>query len=235
MFGCVFRLVVIYARSRRRNCFLMAFLFGGDKQKPAADPMREQEGQLRASVRSLERIDAKSVADEQKLVREMKVLAKQGNVKGCEARARDLVRLRATRDKLGSTKQHLVGLQRQIHVMQGTQTLQKTLGATTKLLRDLNTQMNPQAMGRVLMDFERQNALFTDQQELMHDTMQEVFEAEDEGVAAGDAVAQVMAEFQLDTALQMARASVSQSVPVPAPVGEDDELLRRLERLRTGS
>ena len=43
----------------------MAFLFGGDKQKPAADPMREQEGQLRASVRSLERIDAKSVADEQ--------------------------------------------------------------------------------------------------------------------------------------------------------------------------
>lgn len=212
----------------------MAFLFGGDRQQAKADPMREQESQLRSSIRSLDRIDAKSGIDEQKLVKEMKTLAKQGNVKGCENRARDLVRLRATREKLGSTKQHLVGLQRQIHVMQGTKVLQTTLCATTKLLKDLNGQMNPQAMGRVLLEFERQNEIFSDQQEVMHDTMQEVFEADDESTVARDAVEKVMEEFQLDEALKLSHASVSKQRAEPDAV-DDDDLMRRLEKLRAGS
>ena len=213
----------------------MAFLFGGDKQSVKTDPVRDQEGQLRASCRSLDRIDAKSVKDEQKLVKEMRVLAKQGNVKACETRARDLVRLRATRDKLGTTKQHLVGLQRQLNVMQGTQALQKTLCATTKLLKDLNSQTNAKTMGRVLQEFERQNSIFTDQQEIMQDAMQDVFEVEDEDTAAGDAVSAVLAEFQLDTALQLARASVCQPEFGGISADMDAPLQQRLDRLRCGT
>jgi Snf7 len=213
---------------------VMAFLFGGDKQSVRTDPVRDQEGQLRASCRSLDRIDAKSVMEEQKLVKEMRVLAKQGNVKGCETRARDLVRLRATREKLGTTKQHLVGLQRQLTVMQGTQALQKTLCATTQLLKDLNSQTNAKTMGRVLQDFERQNSIFTDQQEIMQDAMQDVFEVDDEGAAADDAVSSVLAEFQLDAALQLSRASV---FPQFGGISADTDasLEQRLEKLKAGA
>jgi hypothetical protein len=79
----------------------MAFLFGGGKPpKPPPDPVREQRLELQRAARAMDREDLKAARTEALLKREIEAQARLQRYDACQAKARELIRLRAHRSRL---------------------------------------------------------------------------------------------------------------------------------------
>ena len=216
----------------------MSFLFGGAKpaetsaSSKTANPFREHQRDLRHGIRSLEREDIKAAREERVFKAEILKLARDQRLDLCKAKAREMIRLRCHRSRLTTIKFHMNSLAQQLSTMQSLQQLQAIMGRTTRLLQGLNRSMDPRAVHRMLCEFERQNTLMTDSQEVLQETLDSVFETEDEAAATDDAMAQVFLELGLDLQGKLAPLSTGHSsLPSGPPTTED--LDERLERLRT--
>ena len=205
----------------------MSFLFGG-KAAPPPNPAHELARNTRIAVRRLERDEAQVGKQESALLRKIKLMATQGKLDGCQAVAKELVRLRHHGKVLGQMRSQLNGLGHKLAVAESTGTIHATLGNTAKLLAGLNKALAPREMHKVLLEFQKQNTIFADGQEILEETLEDAFEGEDEGASIDAAVAQVFDEVGLDRLLV---PSASRLSGLAAPVSDDD-LARRLENLR---
>jgi hypothetical protein len=125
----------------------------------------------------------------------------------------------------------LTSLGQQLEVVKGTQQIHRVLEQTTALMRTLNLRVNPKAAHKLLTEFERQNTAFVAGQEVMQETLDAVFEADDEHAASDDALAGIFMELGLSEAAGLYRASASASGE--GGVAHDDARMEaRLARLR---
>jgi hypothetical protein len=203
----------------------MAFLFGGGKPPaPKPDPVREHRQELQRAARALDREDLKGVRSEALLKKEIEAHARSQRYDVCQDKARDLVRLRAHRGRLSRIKGHMTSLDRQLATIQGGRQVQSVLLKTTQIMRDMNRALDPRAVHRMLHDFERHSTALSMGQEVIEETLDTVFEVEDEGIATDDAMVAVFAELGLDQRIA-SRA--------PGRVDADDACMEaRLARLR---
>lgn len=207
--------------------FKMSFLFGG-APKANKDPVKEHQKELRHALRALEREDIKAGAQEKTLVNTITKHAREQRMDICRTQAKELVRLRVHRSRLAIMKGHMTTLAQQLSTVQSCKIMQETMAKTTVLLQKLNHRMDARAIHRMLMEYEKQSTLFNDGQEVVEETLDTLFETENEQVATDDAVLAVFQELGLDLALGM-------SVPgTGMPVTENtDDLESRLRNLRT--
>lgn len=213
----------------------MAFIFGGAPARAPAergrppDPFREHQRELRRGVRTLEREDLKAAQTEKTYKTEITRLARDQRLDLCKAKAREMIRLRCHRARLGTIRFHMNSLAQQLTTMQGAQQLQGVMARTTRLLQGLNRAMDPRAVHRMLLEFERQSAAMADGQEILHETLDAVFETDDEATATDDAMAQVFQELGLDV---QGSLGPSRAGPDPGAGVTEEELDARLSRLR---
>lgn len=208
----------------------MSFLFGG-KSTPAADPVQEMARNTRIAVRRLERDEAAASKQEEVLLKKIRALAGQGKVASCQAVAKELVRLRHHVKVIGQMRSQMNGLSQKLSVADSTNTIHSTLGKTAKMLGVLNKTLAPRELHKVLLEFQKQNTIFSDGQDILTETLEDAFEAEDENADIDDAVSRVFQEIGLDTEIR-ATASTGPTYESSEMYDEDD-LLKRLERLRT--
>jgi hypothetical protein len=204
----------------------MAFLFGGER-KARADPMREHQQQIRRAIRAMEREDARSAAADQALVKEITAHARDQKLPQCKAKAQQLVRARAHRARLDTMRGQLTALGQQLEVVKGTQQIHRVVEQTTALMRAINLRVNPRAAHKLLVDFERQNTAFTAGQEVMQETLDAAFEADDEQEASDDALSGIFRELGLSEAAELCRASATADAP-----RDDAQMVARLARLK---
>ena len=203
----------------------MAFLFGGGKPPtPRPDPVREHRQELQRASRALDREDLKGARSEALLKREIEAHARAQRYGACQDKARDLVRLRAHRGRLARIKGHMTSLDRQLVAVQGGRQVQSVLLRTTQIMRDMNRVLDPRAVHRLLHDFERHSTALAMGQEVIEETLETVFEVEDEGTATDDAVVTVLAELGLECA--------SSPAPFAQDQHDDARMEARLARLR---
>ena len=210
----------------------MAFLFGGapPKEPPgrAANPFREHQRELRAGIRTLGREDVKAQRADTAYKLEIMKLARDQRLDLCKVKAREMIRHRAHRTRMGTIKFHMNTLAEQLTTMQSAQQLQAIMGKTTRLLQGLNRSMDPRAVHRMLGEFERQHAMMGDSQEVLQETLDSVFESENEAAETDDAMTQVFQELGLDMQGKLnapPRGASSDTVT-------EEELDARLNRLR---
>lgn len=206
----------------------MSFLFGGAPQAKK-DPVRDYQRELRHSTRSMDREDLKASAQEKALLSSITKLAREQRIDLCKAKAKELVRLRAHRGRLATMKGHMTTLQQQLATVQGAKVMQETVAKTSQLLRQLNARLDAKAVHRMLMDFERNSVAFADGQEVLEETLDGIFEAENEQASTDQAVAGVFQELGLETEFGLARPRHD---PLTAPASTE-ELEARLDKLRT--
>jgi hypothetical protein len=204
----------------------MAFLFGGER-KARADPMREHQQQIRRAIRAMEREDARSAAADRALVKEITAHARDQKLPQCKAKAQQLVRARAHRARLDTMRGQLTALGQQLEVVKGTQQIHRVVEQTTALMRAINLRVNPRAAHKLLVDFERQNTAFTAGQEVMQETLDAAFEADDEQEASDDALSGIFRELGLSEAAELCRASATADAP-----RDDAQMVARLARLK---
>jgi hypothetical protein len=204
----------------------MAFLFGGER-KARADPVREHQQQIRRAIRAMEREDARSAAADRALVKEITAHARDQKLPQCKAKAQQLVRARAHRARLDTMRGQLTALGQQLEVVKGTQQIHRVVEQTTALMRAINLRVNPRAAHKLLVDFERQNTAFTAGQEVMQETLDAAFEADDEQEASDDALSGIFRELGLSEAAELCRASATADAP-----RDDAQMVARLSRLK---
>jgi len=208
----------------------MSFLFGGAPQTKK-DPVKDYQKDLRHSVRSMDREELKAAQQEKALIASITKLAKEQRIDLCKAKAKELVRLRAHRNRLVTMKGHMSTLQHQLSTVQSAKVMQETMAKTTHLLRSLNARLDARAIHRMLLEFERHSTAFSDGQEILEETLDGMFEADDEKATTDDAVSGVFQELGLELSQGMGNSSSSARAALAAPGIEEIEA--RLNRLKT--
>lgn len=209
----------------------MAFLFGGARQQ-SNNPLKAYVRDIQRHVRQMDRELSTTNMQEKTVMREIRTLAEKQDIPMVKCKARELIRTRAHRQRLVITQQGLKSLAYELNMMSSTQKNQEIISQTTKILTSLNTNMDVKTTYKMLIDFERQHTLINEKQEIMSETLDGVFEADNEDMATDEAMSNVFEEMGLDLSKTFKDKGI---VAVTLPMSnaqEEEDLEARLMRLQ---
>jgi charged multivesicular body protein 2A len=175
---------------------------------------------------------------EKKLVADIKRSAKAGQMGACKIQAKDLVRTRRYITKFAQMKTQLQAISLRIQTVRSNEAMMVSMKGATSLLGSMNRSMNLPALQRIAMEFEKENDIMDQRQEMMDDAIDDVTGL-DEDEESDEVVAQVLDEIGVD--LNQALGETPSGIPSSAiaegrvahAVGaEDDDLQARLDSLR---
>jgi division protein CdvB (Snf7/Vps24/ESCRT-III family) len=204
----------------------MAFLFGGARPTNK-ESLKDYQRKVASSARGMEREIARLDNQESRMQHELSRYARDTKIELATSKAKEMVRLRAHRARLYTMKEHMIGLAQQLQTVQSSSKMQETIAATVKMLQGLNARFDAPNVARMLSEFEKQNALITSKQEIVEDTLDSAFEADNESDATSEAVLSVLQEAGLDLRSKLAPSG-------NGFLDDTEDLDARLQRLRTG-
>ena len=210
----------------------MAFLFGGQRVE-SKDTLRDYQRKVASSARGMDREMRKLDLQEAGMKRELSKYAVESKIDLATSKAKEMVRLRAHRKRLSTMKEHMTGLSQQLQSVQSSAKMQEIIAVTAKMLSALNAKLDVSGVARMLMEFEKQNVLMAQKQEIVEDTLDSAFEVDGEADATNEAVLDVLQEAGVDIRGMLGKAGVGQAEDAGASGGGED-LDARLQRLRTG-
>lgn len=200
----------------------MAFLFGGGRASnpdTIKDYQRRVSGNARGMEREISRLDLK----EGLLQKELNKHAKESKMEAATAKAKEIVRLRAHRERLRTVRTQMTGLAQQLQSVQSSNKVQEMIAGTVHMLHSLNQRLDAGGVSRMLVEFERQSVQMQAKQELVDDALDAGFEADGEQEDCNEAVIGVLEEVGLDMRAMLAP---------PRPPPNESEIAARLEQLR---
>ena len=206
----------------------MAFLYGGGRPT-GKDCLRDYQRQIASNARGMEREVARMDLQEKALQRDLVKCANENKIDAATLKAREVVRLRAHRSRVQTMRGHMVGLSQQLQTVQSTSKIQETVALTARMLQGLNARCDAASIARMLAEFEKQNILMANKQEVVEDTLDCTFEVDGEHDATSDAVASVLQEVGLDVQSKFKAQAVGEAWK---NTQEEDDMAERLQRLR---
>ncbi len=165
---------------------------------------------------------------ETQIMNEIKQLAKKNQMASCKIMAKDLVRTRAFGERMLKMKANLQTVGLRLQTLKSSEQLTATMSGVGKAMSQMNAHMNVPGLQAVMRDFEKQNAMMDSKQEMVGDTLDDMFEAEDEEENAGEVVDSVLAELGISSTDGLAVAP--QNIVGQTTVMEDD-LAKRMGNL----
>ena len=191
-------------------------------------------------------------AQEKRLVADIKKSAKAGQVGAARIKAKDLVRTRRYVAKFYQMRTQLQAVSLRIQTVRSNEQMVQSMKGATCLLAGMNRGMNMPALSRIAAEFERENELMDQRQEVMDDAIDDAMEDDEE--ESDEILNQVLDEIGVDLNQQLAdapngfatantanhnadrTARVAQTAggtAGPPPGGDgDDDLMARLNNLR---
>ncbi|KAJ9497544.1 ESCRT-III subunit protein did4 [Exophiala xenobiotica] len=218
---------------------IIEWAFG--KRMTPAERLRKHQRALEKTQRELDRERVKLENQEKKLVADIKKSAKNGQIGACKIQAKDLVRTRRYIQKFYQMRTQLQAISLRIQTVRSNEQMMQSMKGATKLLGSMNRQMNLPALQRIAMEFERENDIMDQRQEMMDDAIDDVAGLEDEEEGE-EVVNQVLDEIGVDlnnalgeTPTGIQKAAVPEgrvAQAIGGAGGEDDDLQARLDSLR---
>lgn len=208
----------------------MAFLFGGGRTSNT-DTIKDYQRRVAGNARGMEREIARLDQRETLLQRELSKFAKDSKMEAATSKAREIVRLRAHRERLRTVRTQMTGLAQQLQSVQSSGKVQEMIAGTVHMLHSLNSRLDAGGVGRMLAEFERQSVQMQAKQELVDDALDAGFEADGEQEDCTEAVIGVLEEVGLDMRSQLGATSGKGGLPLGALPAEND-IAARIEQLR---
>ena len=180
----------------------------------AAERLRKHQRSLEKTQRELDRERVKLENQEKKLIAEIKKSAKNGQMGACKIQAKDLVRTRRYIEKFYSMRTQLQAISLRIQVrvefcgekgycadrrqtVRTNEQMMQAMKGATGVLGSMNRSMNLPALQRIAMEFEKENDIMDQRQEMMDDAIDDVTGLEDEAEGE-EVVEQVLEEIGID-------------------------------------
>ncbi|KAI9883098.1 MAG: Protein phosphatase 2C 1 [Watsoniomyces obsoletus] len=223
---------------------IVEWAFG--KRMTPAERLRKHQRALEKTQRELDRERVKLENQEKKLVQDIKKSAKNGQIGACKIQAKDLVRTRRYANssyiqKFYQMRTQLQAISLRIQTVRSNEQMMQSMKGATTLLGSMNRSMNLPALQRIAMEFEKENDIMDQRQEMMDDAIDDVTGLEDEAEGE-EVVREVLDEIGVDlgqalgeTPTGLQKTAVAEG-PVAEAIGggdaDDDDLQARMNNLR---
>lgn len=176
--------------------------------------LRKHQRALEKTQRELDRERTKLENQEKKLVADIKKNAKNGQMGAVKVQAKDLVRTRRYIQKFYQMRTQLQAISLRIQTVRSNQQMMESMKGATRLLGSMNRQMNLPALQRIAMEFEKENDIMDQRQEMMDDAIDDVTGLEDDEVEGEEVVNQVLDEIGVDLGQSVSCAVLSKWLDV---------------------
>ncbi|KAJ5832480.1 SNF7 family protein [Penicillium riverlandense] len=215
------------------------------KRMTPAERLRKHQRALDRTQRELDRERTKLENQEKKLVQDIKKSAKNGQMEACKIQAKDLVRTRRYIQKFYQMRTQLQAISLRIQTVRSNEQMMQSMKGATHLLGSMNRQMNLPALQRIAMEFERENEVMDERQEMMDDAIDEATGMEGEEEEGEDVMREVLDSLGVELGGQLGetptdiQTATKERTPVAQAVGggggpatDDDDLQARFDGLR---
>ncbi|EMR63672.1 putative doa4-independent degradation protein 4 protein [Eutypa lata UCREL1] len=227
---------------------ILEWAFG--KRMTPAERLRKNQRMLDKAIRELDQVRVKLEKQEKTLVTQIRQSAQKGQMGAAKIQAKDLVRTRRYVEKFYGMRSQLQKISLRLQTHRTNEQMMQAMKGATMALGSMNRSMNLPALQRIAMEFERENDIMEQRQEMMDDAVDDAMDAglEEEG---DEVVEQVLEEIGVDlnqafgetpTGLQVEKAPegrIAQAIGGPSGGGGggggdpgDDDLQARLDSLR---
>ncbi|KAF5539059.1 doa4-independent degradation 4 [Fusarium mexicanum] len=224
---------------------ILEWAFG--KRMTPAERLRKNQRMLDKAIRELDQMRVKLEKQEKTLIQQIKTSAKNGQMGACKIQAKDLVRTRRYVEKFYSMRSQLQKISLRLQTYRTNEQMMQAMKGATMALGSMNKSMNLPQLQRIAMEFERENDIMDQRQEMMDDAIDDAMDVgiEEEG---DEVVEQVLEEIGVDfnqalgeTPTALGTAAVPEGKIAQAVGGGggggggdpvDDDLQARLDSLR---
>ncbi|ODV59446.1 uncharacterized protein ASCRUDRAFT_77193 [Ascoidea rubescens DSM 1968] len=201
---------------------------------------------LERTQRELDRERQKLERQEKTIVSEIKKSAKNGQISAARIQAKDLVRTKNYIQKFNNMRTQLQAISLRIQAVRSSDQMANSMKDAARLLNGMNRSMNMPQLTRIVMEFEKQNDIMDQRQEMMDDAIDNAMgdDIEEDEEEVDEIVNQVLDEIGVDlnSSLQNAPETIAQKSnplsnnPVPQAIGggigDEDDLQARLDILK---
>ncbi|KAI7628549.1 hypothetical protein KC319_g17104, partial [Hortaea werneckii] len=168
--------------------------------------------------------------------------AKNGQMGAVKVQAKDLVRTRRYIQKFYQMRTQLQAISLRIQTVRSNEQMMQSMKGATSLLGSMNRQMNLPALQRIAMEFEKENDIMDQRQDMMDDAIDDVTGLEDDEEEGEEVVNKVLDEIGVDLGQSLGETpqglqsnAVGEGKVAEAVGGGDpgdDDLQARLDSLR---
>jgi len=211
-------------------------LFGQHDTKEARDEasktqIRQWTRKLKGEVRGMEREIQKIEREEDKVKKEVKSAAKQGNMKGAEILAKELVRSRHAKDRLYQSRAQLSSVQMELTNQVATMKLTDCMKMSTDVMKHMNSLIKMPEMKKTMLELQKEMMKAGVIDEMMEDTMEMMDEGDTEE-ATQDEINKILADLAIDAVAKAPETLAPKATPMEPEVEvEEKQLFERLKAL----
>ncbi|XP_003962059.1 charged multivesicular body protein 2Ba [Takifugu rubripes] len=211
----------------------MASLF---KKKTVDDIIKEQSREMRSTQRQIARDRGALEKQEKQLEAEIKKMAKTGNMGACKILAKQLVQLRQQKCRTYAVSSKVTSMSTQTQVMNSQMKMAGAMATTAKTMQAVNKKMDPQKTLKTMQDFQKENMKMGMTEDMINDTLDDIFEGSGDEEESQDIVNQVLDEIGIEISGKMVKApAAGKSLPGATSSKQanitDDEIERQLRAL----
>ncbi|XP_012688909.1 charged multivesicular body protein 2b [Clupea harengus] len=212
----------------------MASLF---KKKTVDDVIKEQTKELRGTQRQITRDRTALERQEKQMEMEIKKMAKAGNKDACKILAKQLIQLRKQKNRTYAVSSKVTSMSTQTKLMNSQMKMAGAMATTTKTMQAVNKKMDPQKTLQTMQNFQKETAKMEMTEEMMNDTLDDLFDGSDDEEETDNIVSQVLDEIGIEISGKMSKApAASRNKPSAASSSKadtisDDEIERQLKAL----
>lgn len=211
-----------------------------------AERLRKNQRSLDKAIRELDQVRVKLEKQEKTLVTQIRQSAQKNQMGAAKIQAKDLVRTRRYIEKFYGMRSQLQKISLRLQTYRTNEQMMQAMKGATMALGSMNKSMNLPQLQRIAMEFERENDIMDQRQEMMDDAIDDAMDTgvEEEG---DEVVEQVLEEIGVDLSQSLgetpsglpttavAEGRVAQAVGSGGGGGldaGDDDLQARLDSLR---
>lgn len=188
-------------------------LFG--KKQSTDDVVKQQKRQINKTNRDLQRDMRQLERQEKQLEMDIKKMAKQGNRQAASQLAKQLIAVRKQKTRNTATSSKVTGVGHQITAMNANVKMAKSMGTATKAMNTMNKEIDPMKLAQNLEQFKQESAKMDMADEMMGDTLDDLFDGSDDEEEQDAIVSQVLDEIGIEITGKMAAAPVAGSSKLP--------------------
>jgi charged multivesicular body protein 2A len=181
----------------------------GQSKPTLEEQMRLNKRMINRSIRELDRERNSLVAQEKKIIADIKAAAKNNQMSSVKIMAKDLVRTRKYQSKFYEMKSHLQGVQLRMQTIKSTEAMARSMAGATKAMTALSKQLNIPGLTQILQEFQTETEKLGITQEVMGDTIDDVLGEVGDIEQEELVVAQVLDEIGIDANSLLAEAPKS--------------------------
>ncbi|PSS00927.1 Snf7-domain-containing protein [Coniella lustricola] len=174
---------------------ILEWAFG--KRITPAERLRKNQRMLDKAIRELDQVRVKLEKQEKTLVTQIRQSAQKNQIGAAKIQAKDLVRTRRYIEKFYGMRSQLQKISLRLQTYRTNEQMMQAMKGATVALGSMNKSMNLPQLQRIAMEFERENDIMDQRQEMMDDVMDDAMDVgvEEEG---DEVVEQVLEEIGVD-------------------------------------